>query len=59
MFKCHINEIKKKIIPELKDENIKKFLIKGINTVEDLKKHQKEIIKKIKKLSLKMIFTTN
>lgn len=51
LFKCHINEVKEKNIPELNEENIKKFSIKNVKTVEDLKKYQKEFIKKNKEIT--------
>ena len=51
LFKCHILEVKEKIIPELNEETIKKFSIKDVKTIDDLKKYQKEFIKKNKEVS--------
>ena len=50
VFKCHINEVKEKIIPKLSEEIIKKISIKNVKTIEDLKKYQKDFIRKDKEI---------
>ncbi len=39
-FVCIIHEVKTKVIPELNDEFVKSLSLEGVNTVEDLRKHE-------------------
>lgn len=47
-FKCLIHEIKEKVLPELNDESVKEMGIKDVETVEQLRTHQKEELLKKK-----------
>lgn len=48
-FVCMIHEIKEKKTPELNDDFVATLNIKDVNTVEELKKHQKETLTAQKK----------
>lgn len=39
-FVCIIHEVKTKVIPELNDEFVKSLSYEGVNTVEELRKHE-------------------
>ena len=47
-FACTIHEVKEKVIPVLSDETVADLGIEGVNTVEELKAHQKEELLKKK-----------
>ncbi|MBP5301407.1 MAG: trigger factor [Bacilli bacterium] len=44
VFHCFIHDVKKKVVPELNDENIVKFNIEGVKTKGELIEHQKRIL---------------
>ena len=39
-FVCIIHEVKTKVLPELNDEFVKTLSLEGVNTVEELRKHE-------------------
>ena len=47
-FACTVHEVKEKVIPVLSDETVADLGIEGVNTVEELKAHQKEELLKQK-----------
>ncbi len=51
-FELKIHDIKSKVMPELDDEFVKEFNIKGVNTVDEFKKYEKEQLFQKKKLDI-------